>query len=272
MPLDTEPQSAGHPSPQDAVRAAVLAAIGRISPETDLQALRADQPLRRQIDLDSMDWLNVLAGIEEQLGIAIPPDAQARVTTLDAIVAHALAQPQAARAAQPATALPHRQFTLDGVLLTLRPMTREDAELEKEFVAQLSSEARYKRFMVSFSELPASKLRYLTDIDQQRHVALVAEFEQDGRPALAGAARYVLDPAGTSCEFAVAVDDAWQGSGLAGVLMQALIDVARARGIPTMEGLVLAANSRMLKLARQLGFQAEHDPDDYASVRVVRAL
>lgn len=272
MPLDTQSPAVGRPMQPDAVRAAVLAAIGRISPETDLQALRADQPLRRQIDLDSMDWLNLLAGVEEQLGIAIPPDAQARLTTLDAIVACALAQPQAAREAQPAATLPYRQFTLNGVLLTLRPMTKEDADLEKGFVAQLSTEARYKRFMVSLSELPATKLRYLTEVDQQRHVALIAVSERDGRPVLAGAARYALDPTGTSCEFAVAVRDEWQGTGLAGVLMQALIDVARARGIPTMEGLVLAANVRMLKLARQLGFHAEHDPDDYTSVRVVRTL
>lgn len=272
MPLDTQPPAAGRPLQHDAVRAAVLAAVGRISPETDLQALRADQPLRRQIELDSMDWLNVLAGIEEQLGIVIPADEQARLNSVDAIVAYALAHPPAARAASSAAALPHRRFTLVGVPLALRPMTREDAELEKEFVARLSTEARYKRFMVSLSELPVSKLRYLTEVDQQRHVALVAVTERDGRPALAGAARYVLDPAGTSCEFAVAVADEWQGTGLAGLLMQSLIDVARARGIATMEGLVLSANGRMLKLARQLGFHAEHDPDDFTSVRVVRAL
>lgn len=272
MPLDTQPPAAGRPLQHDAVRAAVLAAVGRISPETDLQALRADQPLRQQIDLDSMDWLNLLAGVEEQLGIVIPADEQARLNSVDAIVAYARAHPPVARAASSAAALPHRRFTLVGVPLALRPMTREDAELEKEFVARLSTEARYKRFMVSLNELPASKLRYLTEVDQQRHVALVAEFAQDGRPALAGAVRYVLDPTGRSCEFAVAVADDWQGSGLAGVLMQALIDLARARGIATMEGLVLATNTRMLKLARQLGFRVEHDPDDYNSVRVTRAL
>jgi len=271
MPID-HPPAAGRPLQEDAVRAAVLAVVGTVSPETDLQALRADQPLRQQIDLDSMDWLNVLAGVEERLGIAIPPDERGPLATLDGLVACALAQPPAQRPTQPATALPHRQFTLNGVPLTLRPMRKEDAELEKEFVAHLSSEARYKRFMVSLSELPASKLRYLTEVDQQRHVALVAQFERDGRPALAGAARYVLDPAGTSCEFAVAVGDAWQRTGLAGLLMQALIDLARARGIARMEGLVLATNTRMLKLARQLGFRVEHEPGDYSAVRVARAL
>ncbi|MEW5879130.1 MAG: GNAT family N-acetyltransferase [Pseudomonadota bacterium] len=89
---------------------------------------------------------------------------------------------------------------------------------------------------------------------------------------LVGAARYVVDASGGGCEFAIAVDDAWQGSGLAGVLMHALIDVARARGLATMEGSVLATNTRMLKFARQLGFRLEHDPEDRSTVRVVRAL
>jgi acetyltransferase len=258
-------------TPED-VHAAIAAAIAVVSPETDVRTLRPDQPLRRQIDLDSLDWLNVLAAIEARLGIAIPPEAQARLATMDSLVAHALAHPPGPPAAPSAAALPHRQFTLNGVSLTLRPMVKEDAELEADFVGHLSAEARYKRFMVTLNELPPSKLRYLTEVDQQRHVALVAVFERDGRPALAGAARYVLDPTGESCEFAVAVDDAWQGTGLAGLLMQALIDVARARGVPRMEGLVLSTNARMLKLARQLGFRAEHDPDDYNSVRVVRAL
>jgi acetyltransferase len=272
MPLDAPATAVPARLTEAAVRAALRAAIETISPETDVAALRPDQPLRRQIDLDSMDWLNVLAAVEERLGITIAPEAQAQLATLDAIVAYALAHPPGLRAEGPGTALPDRRITLAGVPLTLRPMRREDADLEAAFVGHLSPEARYKRFMVTLAELPPSKLRYLTDVDQVRHVALVAVFERDGRPALAGAARYVLDPSGRSCEFAVAVDDAWQGTGLAGLLMQALIDVARARGVATMEGLVLATNTRMLKLARQLGFRAEHDPDDYNSVRVVRAL
>ena len=72
--------------------------------------------------------------------------------------------------------------------------------------------------------------------------------------------------------FAVAVDDAWKGSGLAGRLMQALMDVARSRRLQTMEGSVLATNSRMLKFVRQLGFRQERVADDPQTVRVVRTL
>jgi acetyltransferase len=126
--------------------------------------------------------------------------------------------------------------------------------------------------MVTVSELPQSKLKYLTEVDQVRHVALVATTERDGHEALVGVARYVVDPSGSSCEFAAAVDDAWQGSGVAGILMNGLIGVARASGLKTMEGIVLATNARMLKFTRQLGFSVQRDPEDRSLLRAVRTL
>jgi L-amino acid N-acyltransferase YncA len=54
--------------------------------------------------------------------------------------------------------------------------------------------------------------------------------------------------------------------------MNALIGVARACGLKTMEGIVLAANTRMLKFTRQLGFAVERDPEDRSLFRAVRSL
>ena len=51
-----------------------------------------------------------------------------------------------------------------------------------------------------------------------------------------------------------------------------LLAAARARGLRTMEGFVLAANTPMLHFARQLGFQVRHDAQDRDTVRVVRNL
>ncbi len=144
--------------------------------------------------------------------------------------------------------------------------------MEADFVRHLSGETRYKRFMLTLRELSHAKLKYLTDVDQSRHVALVATVERAGKEVEVGVVRYIVDPAGTGCEFAIAVDDAWQGSGLAGILMHALIDIARSRGLATMEGIVLRSNNRMLRFARQLGFQVQPDPDDRQTMRVLRAL
>lgn len=165
---------------------------------------------------------------------------------------------------------PHILF--DGTPVTIRPIRRDDAPMEQDFVRHLSSDSRYNRFMGTLKELPPGKLKYLTEIDYEHHLGLVAIVEKDGQELEIGVARYVVDPSGTNCEFAVTVDDAWQGSGIAGLLMLELIEAARERGMHTMEGLILAANRKMLKFARQLGFSLERDPDDPGTVRVKRSL
>ncbi len=50
-----------------------------------------------------------------------------------------------------------------------------------------------------------------------------------------------------AAEFAVVVADAWQGRGVARMLMTRLIDCARARGLKRLEGTVLRSNHNMLK-------------------------
>jgi len=261
-----------------AIRDAVRATIGAIAPDADVRHLRPDQPLRQQIDLDSMDWLNVVADLQDRLSLDVPDADIAQLQTLDSIVAYVTARRAAKRDGAPiggTTApdgLPCATHVVGGVTVTVRPMRPDDSALEAEFVRNLSSDARYNRFMVTLGELSPKKLAYLVDVDQVRHVALVALVERDGRPRLAGVARYVVEEDGGSCEFAITVDDAWQRSGLAGILMQALIDVARARGLRTMNGYVLATNNRMLKFVRQLGFSRRHDPDEGDMVRISRPL
>lgn len=160
----------------------------------------------------------------------------------------------------------------DGTQITIRPIRPQDAAMEQDFVRCLSDDSRYYRFMEQLHELPLRKLEYLTAIDYDKHMALLATVVREGREMEIGVARYVANPDGQSCEFAIAVDDAWQGTGVAGILMAALIDAARAKGLKTMEGFVLASNHKMLKFARQLGFTVHRDIGDADTVRIVRPL
>jgi acyl carrier protein len=70
------------------IRAGVIAAIRSIAPEVEEGTLLADRPLREQVDLDSMDWLNVIVGLHQRFGVDIPEADYARLATLDAIVAY----------------------------------------------------------------------------------------------------------------------------------------------------------------------------------------
>ena len=70
------------------VRAAVIGVLKSIAPELEEAELRPDRPLRDQIDLDSMDWLNVIVALHERLNVEIPESDYASLTTLDAVVAY----------------------------------------------------------------------------------------------------------------------------------------------------------------------------------------
>jgi acetyltransferase len=103
-------------------------------------------------------------------------------------------------------------------------------------------------------------------------MAFVCEAAVDGKPELVGEARYVANPDGRSCEFAVVIADAWHKSGIAGLLMEALIRAAQAHGLSTMEGLVLRENRDMLRFVKALGFEATPDPVEPTMARVERKL
>ena len=74
------------------VREAVLAALARIAPEFSPADLKPDKPLRDQVDLDSIDWLNVLVALSEALRVNIPEADYGKLVTFDDIVAYLAAK------------------------------------------------------------------------------------------------------------------------------------------------------------------------------------
>lgn len=120
---------------------------------------------------------------------------------------------------------------------------------------------------------PSERLiHFLTDVDYDRHMALVCTTGPSGSEELVGEARYVAAPDRGTCEFAIIIGDRWHRSGVAGLLMEALLRAARERGIAEMEGQVLASNAQMLRFARALGFRTQQVADDPRVRRIVKRL
>lgn len=76
---------------RDEARALVLEALCEVAPEVDPGALRDDVPFREQLDLDSMDFLRFLVGVDARTGVAIPEADYAGLERLDDVVARVLA-------------------------------------------------------------------------------------------------------------------------------------------------------------------------------------
>jgi len=71
---------------RDEIRAAVLRVLGDVAPEAHLATLVPDVEIREQLDLDSMDLLNVLVGLHAALGVDVPETDYPKLQTLDACV------------------------------------------------------------------------------------------------------------------------------------------------------------------------------------------
>jgi acetyltransferase len=165
--------------------------------------------------------------------------------------------------------LARKRRLADGRTVTIRPIRPEDEGGERAFLDGLSGESRRLRFLTYVRSASDTLVHFFTHIDYAAHMAFVCEAAGG---ELVGEARYVANADGRSCEFGVVVADDWHHSGIAQLLMEALIRAAQALKLDTMAGLVLSENRDMLQFARGLGFELSPDPVKPALVRVTRKL
>jgi acyl carrier protein len=69
-------------------RALIAEVLSGIAPEADLATVAADDDLRLQLDLDSMDFLNLMVGLHELTGIDIPEADYPLLFTLTGMIAY----------------------------------------------------------------------------------------------------------------------------------------------------------------------------------------
>lgn len=83
------------------LREAVLGALTAVAPETDPASIDPGGDLFEQLDIDSMDFLNVIVSVHEQTGVEIPERDYPRLSTLDGAVAYLLAAQRPAAGGPP---------------------------------------------------------------------------------------------------------------------------------------------------------------------------
>lgn len=70
----------------DELRQAVLAALHDIAPEADLSGLAPDAPIRDQLDIDSIDFMRLLIGLNEKLHVDVPEADYPHVASLNGLL------------------------------------------------------------------------------------------------------------------------------------------------------------------------------------------
>jgi GNAT superfamily N-acetyltransferase len=144
----------------------------------------------------------------------------------------------------------------DGTRVTLRSIRPDDADAMRRAFGRLSWRSRYQRFLSGTPELTDEMVQYLTQVDGDRHVAIVAAVDSHDLKTEEGlgVARFVrLEGEPEVAEAAVTVIDEAQGRGVGRLLLRALATLARDHGIRTIRAEVLAENTRMRHILEEVG-------------------
>lgn len=78
-------------TPDDA-RTLIVRILHRTAPEFEMETLAPNKPLRDQMDIDSMDFLNAIIEIHERSGVDIPEADYPSLETLDGAIAYLVAR------------------------------------------------------------------------------------------------------------------------------------------------------------------------------------
>ncbi|OKH93315.1 bifunctional GNAT family N-acetyltransferase/acetate--CoA ligase family protein [Streptomyces uncialis] len=154
----------------------------------------------------------------------------------------------------------------DGGTARIRPITVDDADRLVSFYEHVSDESKYYRFFAPYPRLSDKDVHRFTHHDFVDRVGLAAtiggEFiatvrydriDAVGRPATAPA---------DEAEVAFLVQDAHQGRGVASALLEHIAAVARERDIRRFAAEVLPANTKMIKVFTDAGYQQKRSFED----------
>lgn len=197
------------------------------------------------------------------------PDA---VLALDArVVLHPATTPDAALIRPAVRPYPSRyadRWTAkDATPLLVRPLRPEDEPSVAAFHRRLSEQSvrmRYLRTLTLDQRTAHERLVRVCFADYDRDIPLAAELAgHDGEPArIVAIGRLSKRSRRGDAEYALLVEDEWQGRGVGTELLRRLVAIARDEGVRCITAEIMSDNTRMQRLAQRIGFRLTAHPDE----------
>jgi RimJ/RimL family protein N-acetyltransferase len=145
----------------------------------------------------------------------------------------------------------HRELVLaNGTSVLVREIQPTDAPALQRLVGRLSERSIRLRFFGPLEELSDRKAQYFAEVDGKDRYALVALDPQDEE--IVAVVRFDREEGTDQAEYAVLVEDRFQGRSLGFGLTRALIEAARERDVRSFDALVLPENRGMIRLLQDL--------------------
>jgi RimJ/RimL family protein N-acetyltransferase len=143
----------------------------------------------------------------------------------------------------------------DGRPALMRALRADDLERLERAFAQLDPQSVYTRFFGPRKGLTPGERAAVAKTDFVRRAHLLVTIGDGDDEVVIGSGLYVVDGAADppSAEVAFAVEEDYQGQGLASALLRALVEIARRHGLRRFTAEVLAHNTPMLAVFRRCG-------------------
>lgn len=139
----------------------------------------------------------------------------------------------------------------------LRPLYPSDERRLQEFFYSHTKETLQLRYNAVPTQMSREKSCTLVSIDQSRDLALCIVRQKGSAAKIMAVGRYYYIESHNSCEVAFVTREHYQGQGMASVLLKEMARIARARGLASMQAVVLASNTAMLNVFEKAGFKRQ---------------
>ena len=160
----------------------------------------------------------------------------------------------------------------DGTSVVLRPICPEDEPMWHEHLRHCSQGSIWQRFRYLFKESTHEMATRFCFVDYDRTMAIVAESKANGERQIVAVARLVADADHRAAEFAILVQDDWQGRGLGKLLTDFCFEICKTWGIDQVHAETTIDNQRMHAILRSHNCELKKavDGDALYSIRLAR--
>ena len=132
----------------------------------------------------------------------------------------------------------------------------DDSDRIKELFYDLSEESIYFRFLTPLKSLRRQTLQDFYNVDQASDISVVAVVksgEAGETEKIIGAGRYLLNRSTNEAEFALLVQDEYQGKGIGTFLLNHLMRIAKSKGVEAFIAYVHPQNQPMIRFIHKTG-------------------
>jgi acyl-CoA hydrolase/GNAT superfamily N-acetyltransferase len=141
-----------------------------------------------------------------------------------------------------------------GMTIRFRATKPSDEEGMRRLFYRFSDESVYARYLGHVKAMPHEKTQAYVNVDWTQAVSVVGIVENAGKDHVVAEARFIRETGRPYAEVVFVVDEAYQGIGIAGYLLNLLASLAKERELQKFTADVLFSNIAMMKVFKKSKF------------------